>query len=382
MVRRLCAVIRPFVLALTLVCVGSDIGRAETPSTVTTAASVPVVAEPAAYVPFVGANQFGNMAQYWDFVCTTGFSTNFLDVIQNLIEALSNLNLDILDLSSLLSINFEIGDITQCLPSNIQLPSLQLPGFSGFLNCFQSLPDLSGIFGSMASCVGNITANFPNLSGFLTSFDLGSLMSCLQNQVPSGNISVNIPDLLGNIMSQLEAILDSLNGIDFQFPQIRDLFNWQAQICGEIQVGGGTNGGFPMSGASYATSSSTAQSSTTVGFQFQPPSAPNAAGARVAAAAAASQMDVRSVELIVASKKKIVSIRGPDGKTKLVRLMKSLSLKRQSVGSFTGRINYKKLRLPKGPFVYTILVTLSNGKPVPIGGGEFNNSKDYSRRGS
>jgi len=296
-------------------------------------------------------------------------STNFLDVIQNVIDAISNLSVSLGDLSNLLSVNFDIGDISQCVPTGLQLPNLQLPQFGGVLNCFQALPNLSGIFGSMASCVGNVMANFPSLSGFLSNLDLGNLMSCLQNQLPSGNISVNIPDLLGDIMGQIEAIQDSLSGVQFDLPRLRELLEWSAELCQSIQVGGGTGGGFPMSGASYATSSSTASGSTTVGFQFQAPPPPPA-GARVAAAAIGG-LGVKSVSVTVTSRKKILTMMTASGDRKKVPLMKSLSLKRRGTQAFTGKIDYRKLKLPPGSDTYAIMEMLNSGKPVMVGGGDF-----------
>lgn len=379
MLTRFTALIRSVTLALAVVMSHVELGHTET-TPAPQATPVSQSLEAAVYRPSVAAVEYGTMSQYWEYVCTVGVSTNFLDVIVRIIGLIEDLSERIFNLGAVLSVNFEVGDISACLPGNIQLPNLQLPGVEGLLGCFTALPDLSGIFGNMASCVGGVVATFPNLSGFLNSFDLSSLLSCLQTQLPQGSISVSIPDLLGNIIDLIDEIMDLLNSIRLTIPIINDIFRWQAVICDSLQIDGGAQTGFPMSGASYAMSSNAAQGGVTVGFQFAaPPPAASAVGTMAAAAANPQVKSVKSVAVIVSSKRKIVRLRGADGQTRQVRLMKSLALRPNGTSSFRGKIDYRRLKLPKGSYRYTYLATMQDGIPVPVGGGTFEVTRDYSK---
>ncbi len=314
------------------------------------------------------AQQYGSVAEYWTFACTSGLNTNLFDVLNDIFAELGSIQGFVIDLDSILNFEFNPFEIQGCGIPNINFSGIELPAVNGLFSCFTALPDLSGLFSNMAGCVSGILGSFPSLANLLAGVDFSSVFNCMINVSTPQLPTLAVPDIISGLLSKIQAIMELLGSIEVQLPNLRRLVEWNLQICETFQVGGGVGGA--MAGASVASNSSTSSNGmANVGVTINPNALANAgagsglSGARVAAASPARKV---TASLILSTKKKIRYKDLRTGRKKRDYYMTNVNLKQVGANRFSGKFDLKSL--PKGATYYSTVYVQGLGKIVMVPG--------------
>jgi len=312
------------------------------------------------------AQSYGSVAEYWTFACTSGFNTNFFDVLNDIFAELGNIQGLTIDLDSILNFEFNPFEMQGCNLPNINfggIPNIQV---DGLFSCFTSLPNLSGLFGNMANCVSGILGQFPSLANLLQGVDFGNVFNCMINVSTPNLPTLSVSDIIGGLLDKISAIMELLGSIEVQLPNLRKLVEWNLQICQTMQTGGAVGGA--MAGAAIASSSSMGSNGVaTIGVTVNPNalgtggSGTGTSGAQIAAASRSPAGYV-----VFSTKKKIRYADVRTGKKKKRVFIKMYPLKRVGTNRYTASVNTKDL--PAGATYNSTIYMHQGGQVIFVPG--------------